>query len=457
MENNINERVLTCKKFFNTNATKSYDFRIAQLKKLQKALKENEKKLLTALYSDLHKTEIEGYFSEIGIVNEELKFAIKHLKRWMKPKRVKTPIVQFPSKSSIIYEPFGTVLIMSPWNYPINLTLAPLIGSIAAGNCSIVKPSNQTPATASAIKEILSGIFPEEYVSFVEGGRKENEELLNQHFDYIFFTGGVAVGKIVMAAAAKHLTPLTLELGGKSPCIVEKSANIKIAARRILFGKYLNAGQTCVAPDYLLIDESIKEQFITEAKKVLKEFFPTQTYLEMHFPQIINDKHFERLNSLIKDEKIAVGGAADPSNRFIEPTIIENVNFDSPLMQEEIFGPLLPIITYKNLAAAVAEIKKREKPLALYLFTKDKSIEKKILMELSFGGGCVNDTIVHLATNYLPFGGVGNSGMGKYHGKESFKIFSNAKSILKKSYKLDLNLRYHPYSETKYKIIKLFM
>lgn len=457
MTNDIAARVQACRDFFDTNATKPYAFRIAQLQKLKTALKENQQKLLNALYSDLHKTEMEGYFSELGIVYEELNFIMKHLKKWMKPKKVKTPIAQFPAKSSILYEPFGTVLIMSPWNYPINLTLAPLVGAIAAGNCSVVKPSNQTPATAAALKKLLSENFPEEYISVVEGGRKENTELLTQRFDYIFFTGGIQVGKTVMEAAAKHLTPITLELGGKSPCIVEKSANIKIAARRILFGKSLNAGQTCVAPDYLLIDESIKEAFIAEAKNVFKEFFPTETYLQMQLPRIVNDKHFERLSNLLHDGTLVVGGSTEANSRFIEPTIIENIDFDSPIMQEEIFGPILPVITYKDLNAAISQIKKRDKPLALYLFTEDKSIEKKILTELSFGGGCVNDTIVHLATNYLPFGGVGYSGMGKYHGEESFKIFSNAKSILKKSTLFDLKLRYHPYSESKYNTIKKFM
>ena len=457
MNQDIETIVKNCRIFFETNKTKSYEFRISQLLKLQEVLNQNKKELLNALYSDLHKTEMEGFFSEFAIVRGELKFAIKHLKKWIKPKRVPTSIAHFKSSSKIMYEPFGTVLIMSPWNYPLNLTLAPLVGAIAAGNCAVVKPSNYSPATSEVIKKVISENFPPEYISVITGGREENSKLLEQRFDYIFFTGGTTVGKLVMEAAAKYVTPVTLELGGKSPCVVEKSANLKVAARRIAFGKYLNAGQTCVAPDYLLIQDEVKEKFIEELKEALKEFFPTETYLDMHLPHIVNEKHFDRLMGLIEGEKIITGGNGEKSRKFIEPTVLDNITFDSKIMQEEIFGPILPVISFKTIEEAIKLIKSREKPLASYLFTTDSNIEKKFLNEVSFGGGCINDTIVHLASDHLPFGGVGFSGIGKYHGDESFKVFSNAKSILKKSNLIDIKLRYHPYSEKKLNIINKMM
>ena len=457
MKKDIETLVKNCSAFFETNITKDYNFRLKQLKKLETILCKNEKEILNALYSDLHKTNFEGYFSELGIVKEELKFTLRHLKKWMKPVRVPTPLAHFKSTSRILYEPFGTVLIMSPWNYPVNLTLAPLVGAIAAGNCAAVKPSNYSPATSAVLDKLISDNFPAEYISVITGGREENTSLLEQRFDYIFFTGGTTVGKLVMQAAAKYVTPVTLELGGKSPCIVEESANLKIAARRIVFGKYLNAGQTCVAPDYLLLQNSVKDKFVAEIKTAVNEAFPTETYKDMHLPHIVNEKHFERLMNLMKGEKIILGGTGDGRRRFIEPTILGGITFDSKIMQEEIFGPILPVLTFDSIDYAIKEIKKRERPLALYLFTKNKNIEKKVLSEISFGGGCINDTIVHLATNHLPFGGVGFSGMGKYHGMESFKVFSNAKSILKKAYFPDISVRYHPYSESKLKLIRSLM
>lgn len=457
MKKDIETLVKNCSAFFETNITKDYNFRLKQLKKLETILCKNEKEILNALYSDLHKTNFEGYFSELGIVKEELKFTLRHLKKWMKPVRVPTPLAHFKSTSRILYEPFGTVLIMSPWNYPVNLTLAPLVGAIAAGNCAAVKPSNYSPATSAVLDKLISDNFPAEYISVITGGREENTSLLEQRFDYIFFTGGTTVGKLVMQAAAKYVTPVTLELGGKSPCIVEESANLKIAARRIVFGKYLNAGQTCVAPDYLLLQNSVKDKFVAEIKTAVNEAFPTETYKDMHLPHIVNEKHFERLMNLMKGEKIILGGTGDSRRRFIEPTILDGITFDSKIMQEEIFGPILPVLTFDSIDYTIKEIKDRERPLALYLFTKNKSIEKKVLSEISFGGGCINDTIVHLATNHLPFGGVGFSGMGKYHGMESFKVFSNAKSILKKAYFPDISVRYHPYSESKLKLIRSLM
>lgn len=457
MQKNIETTVQKCKIFFDTNATKDYKFRLEQLKKLQNIFHQNENKILEALYSDLHKTFFEGYFSEVGIVNDELKFAIKNLKKWIKPKKVPTPIAHFKSSSKIMYEPFGTVLIMSPWNYPFNLTAAPLVGAMAAGNCVVIKPSNYSPTTSAVLEELISNNFPPEYISVITGGREENASLLEQRFDYIFFTGGTTVGKLVMQSASKHVTPITLELGGKSPCIVEQSTDLKIAARRIVFGKYLNAGQTCVAPDYLLLQDSVKDKFIAELKTAVKEAFPTETYTEMHLPRIVNEKHFDRLMDLMQNEKIIFGGNGERQRKFIEPAALDEITFDSKIMQEEIFGPILPIITFSDIDFAIKEIKKREKPLAFYIFTKNKTIEQKLLNEISFGGGCVNDTIVHLATNHLPFGGVGFSGIGKYHGIESFKTFSNAKSILKKSYFPDITARYHPYSESKFNFIRKIM
>ncbi len=457
MKKDIETIVKNCKAFFETNITKDYKFRLAQLKKLEELLHKNEKEILHALYSDLHKTDFEGYFSELGIVKEELKFTLRHLKKWIKPKKVPTPLAHFKSSSKILYEPFGTALIMSPWNYPVNLTLAPLVGAVAAGNCAVIKPSNYSPAVSAVLDKLISENFPAEYISVITGGREENAALLEQRFDYIFFTGGTAVGKLVMQAAAKYVTPVTLELGGKSPCIIEESANLKVAACRLVFGKYLNAGQTCVAPDYLLLQNSIKEEFIAELQSAVKEAFPTETYTEMHLPHIVNEKHFDRLIKLMEGEKIVLGGNGDRRRRFIEPTVLDNITFDSKIMQEEIFGPILPILTFDSVDNAIKEIKKREKPLALYLFTKNKNIEKKVLSNISFGGGCINDTIVHLATNHLPFGGVGFSGMGKYHGVESFKVFSNAKSILKKANFPDIRVRCHPYSESKLNLLRRLM
>ena len=417
MKKDIETLVKNCSAFFETNITKDYNFRLKQLKKLERILCKNEKEILNALYSDLHKTNFEGYFSELGIVKEELKFTLRHLKKWMKPVRVPTPLAHFKSTSRILYEPFGTVLIMSPWNYPVNLTLAPLVGAIAAGNCAAVKPSNYSPATSAVLDKLISDNFPAEYISVITGGREENTSLLEQRFDYIFFTGGTTVGKLVMQAAAKYVTPVTLELGGKSPCIVEESANLKIAARRIVFGKYLNAGQTCVAPDYLLLQNSVKDKFIAEIKTAVNEAFPTETYKDMHLPHIVNEKHFERLMNLMKGEKIILGGTGDSRRRFIEPTILDGITFDSKIMQEEIFGPILPVLTFDSIDYTIKEIKERERPLALYLFTKNKSIEKKVLSEISFGGGC----------------------------------------ILKKAYFPDISVRYHPYSESKLKLIRSLM
>ena len=450
----ISQIISEQKRFFDSGKTRDYAFRINCLKKLKTAVLANERLICSALQADLNKPETESYMCEIGIVYDEISFHIKHLKKWMKNKRVKTPIAQFKSRSFISPEPYGVALIMSPWNYPVQLCLSPLIGAISAGNCAIIKPSSYSPNVSEVIEKIISQAFSREYVAVVTGGREENELLLNEKFDFIFFTGSVAVGKYVMKKASENLVPLCLELGGKSPVIVEKSANLEISARRICFGKMLNAGQTCVAPDYVLCEKSVKDKFVEYYKKAVLEFFKGEF---SDFPKIINQKHFLRLKNLLVGEKIIFGGELNENTRFISPTLVEIENLNSPLMQEEIFGPILPIITFENLDECIELINFKPKPLALYLFTTDKQTEKRVLNGCSFGGGCINDTIIHLATPYMGFGGVGQSGMGAYHGEQSFKTFSHFRSIVKKSFSLDLKMRYRPYTRKKEKIIKKFL
>ena len=443
--------------FFATNVTKSYEFRAEQLRKLGDAVHLYERRINDALYKDLHKGSMETYLTEIGMVQEEVRFLLKHLKKLMKPKRVRTPLSHFLASSTIYYEPYGTALIMSPWNYPVNLTLTPLAGAIAAGNCAVIKPSNYSPETSKVIADLIAETFDPRFITVVTGGREENTGLLEQKFDYIFFTGGTTVGKLVMEAAARHLTPVTLELGGKSPCIIDETADIAAAARRILFGKLLNGGQTCVAPDYVLIHQTVKAAFIEQCKAVLRAFLPTDAYVSCNVTRIVNDKHFERLSRLMEGETVVIGGEKDTRSRFIPLTVLDNIDFESPVMQEEIFGPLLPLISFTDLQWAIDQIRARPKPLALYLFTKNVAVERKILSEISFGGGCINDTIVHLASPFMPFGGIGTSGMGSYHGKQSFFTFSHEKSVMKKSLLIDLPMRYHPYDEKKLNLVKRFM
>jgi len=452
---NIKNIVEHQKMFFMTGATRPVNFRTNALLELKKSIKRNEHLIETALKSDLNKTPFETYMTEIGIVMEEINFHLKHINSWMKNRKVRTPLAQFHSKSFISPEPYGVVLIMSPWNYPLQLCLEPLIGAISAGNCAVIKPSAYAPETSSVINKIISETFPPEYITVVEGGREQNKSLLKEKFDYIFFTGSVSVGKIVMKAAAENLTPITLELGGKSPAIVTKDSNIKIAARRIAFGKVLNSGQTCVAPDYLLVHKNIEKQFLGEYKKAIYEFFPNNDYSNM--PCIINQKHFQRLTKLVNGEKIYMGGSLDEKNLFIEPTVLTDIKPDSAIMQEEIFGPILPVITYSNIHECIGVISSRPKPLALYLFTESKEMEKTILNSCSFGGGCINDTVIHTASTYLGFGGVGNSGIGSYHGKLSFDTFTHYRSIVKKYSWLDIPIRYHPYKEKNYKLIRSLM
>lgn len=444
------------RQFFKTGATLPYEYRLRALGRLEKWLIQNESDVLRALLSDLGKAPFEGYETEFAIVMQELRHAKKHLRDWMKPRRVKTPLTQFPSKSYRYPEPYGVTLIMSPWNYPFQLTVTPLIGALAAGNCAVVKPSAYSAETSALLRRMAEAVFPDNYVTVIEGGRAENQALLLEQFDYIFFTGSVTVGKLVMESAAKYLTPVSLELGGKSPCIVDDTADLPLAAKRIVWGKFLNAGQTCVAPDYLLVQESVKERLVKELLLQVKALYGENPLENSSFPTIINQHHYERLLALTEGETILTGGVGEPSVRRIAPTILDNVNWDSPVMQEEIFGPILPILTFRSLRDAVNQVSERPKPLAFYFFTTSRERKQWILSRCSFGGGCINDTIVHLANPNLPFGGVGESGMGSYHGSASFFTFSHVKSVLEKSNRLDIPLRYPPYDGHLKLLRKLF-
>lgn len=452
---NFTELVQNQKDFFQTGKTSSYHFRIAALKDLRKSIIAHQQEIYDSMLTDFNKCKGEVYMSEIGLILDEIGHHIKHLHKWMKTKKVPTPISQFPSRSFIVKQPKGVVLIMSPWNYPLLLCIEPLIGAISAGCTAIVKPSAYTPNTSATIAKILGSIFTKEYVAVVEGGREQNAALLEEPFDHIFFTGSSAVGKVVLEKAAKHLTPVTLELGGKSPVIVDETADINVAARRIAFGKVLNAGQTCVAPDYLFVHKKVKTKFIQAYQKAIKEFFPNDDMNSM--THIVNQKHFERISNLLKDQNIVIGGQTDNQQRFIAPTLLDDVSLDSPIMQEEIFGPILPMISYTDIESCITYINSHPKPLALYLFTKNKKLEKQFLTRCIYGGGCINDTIVHIATSHLPFGGIGNSGMGSYHGEKSFETFSHFKSILKNSPYIDLPIRYRPFTKLKEKLVKMVL
>ena len=451
----IHEIVESEKHFFRTGVTRGVDFRIDMLKKFRKAIIENDELISAALKADLNKQPFESYMCETGLLLEEINFHIKRLKKWSKTRRVKSGIGQLPGKSYVCPEPYGVVLIMAPWNYPVQLCLMPLVGAISAGNCAVVKPSAYAPESSRVISKLIESAFPTGFVTAVEGGRDANKALLDEPFDYIFFTGSVAVGKTVMEAAAKRLTPVTLELGGKSPIIVDETANLPLAARRIAFGKVLNAGQTCVAPDYLMIEKSVEAPFIEEYKKALSDFFPDGDMSGM--VRIINDKHFERVcNILDNSGSIAIGGARDAETRFIEPAVLTGVPIDSPAMQQEIFGPVLPVLPYEKLDDCIDFIRSRPKPLALYIFSENKMNQEKVLNSCSFGGGCINDTVIHLASSHMSFGGVGESGMGSYHGKKSFDTFTHYRSVLKQG-KLDVRLRYFPYKSGKEKITRMIL
>ncbi|MED3794606.1 aldehyde dehydrogenase [Niallia alba] len=451
----VNERLAQTKSFFSTQATLPLAFRIEQLEKLRNAIVEKEQILLKALQKDLGKHPFESYASEIGFVLQSIRHTIKHLKKWMKPKKVRSTWSLFPSKGEILNEPYGTVLIIGPFNYPFQLLIEPLIGAIAAGNCAILKPSELVPTVSAVVTEMINTTFEPAYISSVEGGVETNQAMIHANFDYIFFTGSTKVGKIVMEAAAQHLAPVTLELGGKSPVIIDETANLTIAAKRIIWGKTLNAGQTCVAPDYIMVHESVKESFIVEMKKTLVNYFGETIEDKEDFGRIVSERHFLRLREMLEVDRKAIlfGGKSNRDTRFIEPTILD-ATWDSATMQEEIFGPILPILTYKELEKAIESIRKLDKPLALYLFTNNKETETKVLRAISSGGVCINDVLTHIVPPNLPFGGVGASGMGAYHGEYSFTTFSHQKSILRKSTRVDIPILYPPYTEKKEKMIR---
>lgn len=448
------------KQFFETGRTRDLAFRICQLQLLADAMRKNETVLEEALKKDLGKSAFESYATEIGFVLADIRYTIQNLQKWSAPKRVRTPLYLFPGKSKIQKEPYGSVLILGPYNYPVQLLAEPLVGAIAAGNCAVLKPSELTPHVSEAMYQIVHSTFKEEYIACVEGGVEVNQELLSQKFDYIFFTGSERVGRIVMKAAAENLTPVTLELGGKSPVIIEKTANIKEAARRIAWGKLMNAGQTCVAPDYVLVDESRKQQFLTEMKTAFSHLYGKEIKKNPDFGRIVNERHMERLQKILEQDAkyLFCGGRADTLQHYIEPAILDlGKDQNAASMQEELFGPILPVLSYHKLEDAVRFVNKRAKPLALYLFTKKRSAEKFVLERVSSGGVCVNDTISHLINPDLPFGGVGASGMGQYHGKYSFDTFTHEKSVFYKPADWNLPVCYPPFTKGKMNLVKFFL
>ncbi len=432
--------------FFEAGKTKNISFRIKQLKNLRRAVMENEEDILAALQKDMGKASFEAYLTEITLVLEEIRYTLQNIRKWSKRQKVKTPLINFLSRSYLYPEPYGVVLIIGPWNYPFQLIFAPLIGAMVAGNCAVLKPSEFTTHTSELIGRLVGEYFDEGFVTVIEGDKETNQKLLAKKFDYIFFTGSINVGKIVMKAAAEHLTPVTLELGGKSPCIVDSDSDLNSAATKIAWGKFVNAGQTCIAPDYVYVHSKVKQRFIVLLKDSIVKFYGDNPQQSSDYPRIINQTHFHRLMGLLKKGTIRTGGETNEQELYMAPTIIDNVTWNDPVMQEEIFGPVLPILEYSSLNEVTDAIKKFNKPLALYLFTNNKKTEREVLHEASFGGGCVNNIFMHLSSPHLPFGGVGASGMGAYHGKASFDTFSHYKSILKSSTTFDLqSVKYPPY------------
>ena len=430
--------------FFRSGATLDVDFRTKQLKRLLAALKEWEKPLYEALWCDLHKSKEEAFLTELSIVEGEIKNHLKHLKKWAKPEKHSTPLKMLPSRSYVVSEPLGSALIMAPWNYPVQLLLNPLVGAISAGCTALLKPSPYVPHVSGVLEQMIEATFDEKYIAVVQGNRDVNTALLEQRFDIIFFTGSPSLGKTVMAAAAKHLTPVVLELGGKSPCIVDKDADLKLAARRIAWGKTLNSGQTCIAPDYLLIHKSLEQPFIEEFKAAIESLHGKDVSQSRHYVRMVNDKAFERVSAYLQDGKAIVGGQTKQTERYIAPTLLADVNPSARVMQEEIFGPVLPMLTFERSEEVVKFITEREKPLALYYFG-DKKRGWRIVGRTSSGGACINDTIMHIANENLPFGGVGNSGMGSYHGRLSFDAFSHRRAVVVSPTWIDLPFRYMPY------------
>jgi aldehyde dehydrogenase (NAD+) len=440
----IEKSVKNQKEFFSSHKTKDLKFRIEILKTFKAAILKYEKKITDALWIDLHKSYKEAYLTEISIVLQEIDYHLKKIRKWSRPKRVSTPLQLLPSKSRIYHEPLGVALIVAPWNYPFQLLMNPLVGAISAGCCAVLKPSPYTPHVAEVMEEMVKNTFDEKYVSIVQGGREVNAILFKTRFDMIFYTGSPAVGKVVMKAASAHLTPVVLELGGKSPCIVDKDANLDIAAKRIAWGKTINAGQTCIAPDYLLVHESLKEELIHKISQYFNEMFGPDIKKSEYFPRIVNDKAFDRLTDYLKQGVIRCGGETDREERFIAPSILDEVKVENTVMQEEIFGPILPVLTFTDIDDVLARLQSLEKPLAFYYFGKNKEA-KEVLQKSTSGGACINDTIMHIVNHKMPFGGVGNSGLGKYHGHYSFLAFSNQRAVVNTPTWIDLPFKYVPF------------
>jgi aldehyde dehydrogenase (NAD+) len=440
------------REFFRTEQTQAISFRLEQLAKLKQAIIDRQEAILQAAKADLGRPAFEAYF-EIATLGE-INLALKNLKTWVKPQRVKSPIDQFPARAWIQPDPLGVVLIIGPWNYPFQLMMSPLVGAIAAGNCALLKPSEHAPHTSRVVAEMIADTFNPSYIAVTEGDASISQQLLAEKFDHIFFTGGTAIGRIVMAAAAQHLTPVTLELGGKSPCIVDSDIHLDHAAKRIAWGKLINAGQTCIAPDYLLVQQQIKNDLVHRIQHYIQEFYGEDPAQSPDYGRIIHRRHFDRLTAFLDRGKIIYGGDYHPEALYLAPTLIDGVTWDDPVMQEEIFGPILPILTYDRLEEAIAQVNDRPKPLALYFFSRDRQKQERILQATSSGGVCLNDTVMHIGVNALPFGGVGESGIGSYHGKASFNTFSHFKSVLRREFWLDLDWRYAPYTAQKLKQIK---
>lgn len=457
MQQDIHTIIAKQKAFFHSGATLAPIYRVEQLRRLRSMIVSNEQKIRDALYQDLGKCGFEGYMCEIGMVLEELRYMLKYAYGLSRPRTVSTPLHQFSAKSYIQPEPYGNVLIMSPWNYPFLLTMGPLVDALAAGNTAVLKPSAYSPATSRVITELIGDCFDPEYVAVVTGGRTENQALLEEHFQYIFFTGSQGVGRMVMEKAAKHLTPVTLELGGKSPCIVDETADLDLAARRIVFGKFLNCGQTCVAPDYLWVHASVKEPLLQRIVREIRKQYSDCPLANEQYGRIISQKHFDRLTGLIDADRIVTGGGTDRDRLKIEPTVMSPVSWEDAVMGQEIFGPILPVMAFEDLDEVIGQLQDRPTPLALYFFSRHRPSIERITQRVSYGGGCINDTVIHLATTAMGFGGVGESGMGAYHGKTGFDTFSHMKSIVEKHNWIDLPMRYHPYRGIYEKLLRRFL
>lgn len=448
----IPELLQAQRKFFATGKTRDRDFRIQQLQSLERAIVANQEKIVAAVQSDLGRAAFEAYF-EIATLSE-IKLALKQLKKWMKPRRVTTSLDVFPASAWVQPEPLGVALIIGPWNYPFQLMMSPLVGAIAAGNCAILKPSEYAPEMSKLVTELVRSTFDSNYIAVVEGDAQTSQELLAQKFDHIFFTGGTEIGRIVMQAAAKHITPVTLELGGKSPCFVDASVRLDYAAKRIAWGKFINAGQTCIAPDYILVDAAVKDEFVVQLKKAIGELYGENPAVSPDYARIVNQRQLDRLKGLLEGGTIVIGGQVNDADRYLAPTVLDNVGWKDSVMESEIFGPILPILTYDNLDDAIALVNERPKPLALYIFSKSDDVQTTIVNTISSGGVCINDTVLQVSVGNLPFGGVGDSGTGSYHGKASFDTFSHDRSFLKRSILFDLDWRYAPYTDDRLKFLK---